>query len=160
MCSPHWAGGKERYIMGILLLKDYHLIAHSSTISHLCLPLSTAPRLQFPRWPEVKEQDRKASNLSDPRPVIFGGHVRASPYYARLSPGISRFGPVWDLHGAAHTEPVLVLHGAAHMEPVWDSTGPAHTKPIWDMAEPAHAGPAQDLTGLDWEPGTRFTDAH
>ncbi len=68
----------------------------------------------------------------------------ASPYHAR----ISSLGPVWD------------LHGPAHMEPIQDFTGPTHAKPVRNLHGPAHMGPARDLTGLDWEPGTRFIDAH
>ncbi len=68
-----------------------------------------------------------------------------SLYHARLSPGISRLGPIWD------------LHGPAHMKPVWDLNGPAQTKPAQDLTGPAQTGPAQDLAGLYWEPGTHTT---
>ncbi len=61
----------------------------------------------------------------------------------------------------AQAYPALGQYGGpAHMEPVQDLTGPAHTKPRTGFDWPALVEPARDLTGLDWEPGTRFTDAH
>ena len=68
--------------------------------------------------------------------------------------------PVQYLDFGENMDPVRDLIGTAHTKPVQDLTGPAHTKPIRDLTGPVCTGPARDLIGLDWEPGTRFTDAH